>query len=200
MRIAILGGSFDPPHRGHVLIAKRLIKLLNFDEVWFMLCSEHPFNEKLSPQNSRFEMAKYLENKSIKISDFELNKKGTSYTVDTLSALSKMFYKNQFFWIIGSDQVRNFTKWKNWQEIIKKFKLIIVPRSHIGEVQVNLKEYILKKISRSRNIIVVDKKKFPLICISSTNIRKNIKEGKSILNMVSKKIENYIIKHKLYLK
>ena len=198
MKIGIYGGSFDPPHKGHVIAAKRLIELFKFDEVWLMPCYKHPFSKKLSPPNDRFKMTKFLENKTIKTSDFEVKKKTISYTIDTLKSLAKLFPKNEFFWIIGSDQANSFTRWKKWKEIIEKFKLVIVPRNGIKQTGEKIKE-ILKTIGHQGNIIIVDKKNFPPIYISSSEIRKKIKNGKTVSDIMPKNIERYIIKHKLYL-
>lgn len=197
MNIAILGGSFDPPHRGHLLVAKRLLKLFGFDQVWFMPCYQHPFSKNLSPEDERFEMTKYLEAKNIKVSDYEVKRKKTSYTIDTLKSFARNQPKDYFSWIIGSDQVKTFTKWKNWQEIIEKFKLIIVPRTGFRQAQKELKN--ITKLVSAKNIMLVDKKKFPPIYISSTLARKKIKQKKSIKNLVPKDIENYIIQNKLYI-
>ncbi|MDP2637981.1 MAG: nicotinate (nicotinamide) nucleotide adenylyltransferase [Candidatus Levybacteria bacterium] len=197
MNIAILGGSFDPPHSGHVVAVKRLIKLFNFDQVWLMPCYQHPFNKKLSHPSKRLEMAKHLENEKIKASDFELERRSTSYTIDTLSALKAQYPNDHFSWIIGSDQIKNFTKWKNWQEIIDKFKLIIIPRTNFRKAKEMLKD-IVKSITYPKNIVFIDKGKFSPIYISSTKIRQRVKEERSIKNLVPKKVEEYIIKHRLY--
>ncbi len=197
MNIAILGGSFDPPHKGHVAIANRLIKLLHFDEVWLMPCYQHPFSKNLSSPDKRFKMTKYLEdNKTllrqgfggqVKVSDLEIKNKTTSYTIDTLKFLTEKYPKDKFCWVIGTDQVDNFTKWKKWQEIINNYKLIVVPRTGFKKEELELK-----------NITLIDREKFPPIYISSSLIRKRVREKKSISNLVPKKIEEYIIQNKLY--
>lgn len=198
MNIAILGGSFDPPHAGHVAVAKRLIKLFSFDQIWFMPCFRHPFNKKLSSPTKRLQMAKYLENEKIKVSDFEIERRSTSYTIDTLNALKAQYPNDHFSWIIGTDQINNFTKWKDWKKIIDKFKLIVVPRANFRKAEKELKE-IAKSVNFPKNIALVNRKKFPPVYVSSTLIRKRVKEKKSIKNLVPKKVEKYIIRHKLYL-
>lgn len=197
MNIAILGGSFDPPHLGHLATAKRLLNLFSLGQVWLMPCFTHPFNKNLSPSNNRFEMAKYLESENIKVSDFELRKKSISYSVDTLKNLEKKRQKDNFFWVIGTDQVKDFKKWKNWKEIINRFRLIVVPRTDFREAKKELKN-IAKSVAFPKHIILVDKTQFPPIYISSTIIRKKIKERKSISNILPKKVEEYIIRNKLY--
>jgi len=206
MNIAILGGSFDPPHKGHATIVNRLLKIYHFDEIWLMPLFQHPFNKNLSASGKRLEMVKYLEKGKVKVSDFEIKKKTTSYTIDTLKSLTKKHPKDKFCWIIGTDQINDFTKWKEWKEIVNNFKLIIVPRTGFKKGESELKN-IAKQVFVPKNIILVDKKKFPPIYISSTLIRQRIKENKSstdsvldksISNMVPKKIEEYIIENKLY--
>lgn len=197
MRIAILGGSFDPPHKGHVTIANRLAKLFHFDEVWLMPLFQHPFSKNVSAPDKRLAMTKYLENDRIKVSDLEIKKKTTSYTIDTLRFLSNNRPQDTFCWIIGTDQVESLTKWKEWKEIINNFQLIIVPRTGFKKAKLRLKN-LSKQVAVPNNIVLVDRKKFPPIYISSTLARKKIKEKKSISNMVPKKIEEYIIRNKLY--
>lgn len=197
MEIAILGGSFDPPHKGHVAIANRLLKLCQFDEIWLIPCYQHPFSKNLSTPEKRLNMTKYLENGKVKVSDLEIRKKTISYTIDTLRFLTKTRPQDKFCWVIGTDQIDSFTKWKEWREIINNYKLIVVPRAGFRQGELELKN-IAKQVVSPKNIILIDKEKFPPVYISSTLIRKRIKENKSILNMVPKKIEKYIIDNNLY--
>lgn len=196
MKIAILGSSFDPPHNGHLAVAKYILKNLDIQKIILMPTHIHPFDKKISPSYHRLNMTKLLEEENIIVSDFEIKKNNTSYSINTLNAFNKKFPKDKFFWIIGSDQIEKFTDWKNWQEILKDFGLIIFPRSDIDiKEQLNkipADKFLIKKI------IIVNKKDFLLINISSSEIRKKIKKKMSIKNLVPKKIENYIIKNGLY--
>lgn len=198
VNIAILGGSFDPPHKGHQAAANRLLKLYDFDQVWLMPLFAHPFSKKLLTSAKRLEMTKYLEKGKVKVSDLEIRKKTISYTIDTLNNLTTQYPNDRFCWVIGTDQVKSFTKWKKWQEIINKFKLVVVPRTGFRKAQKELKN-IARQVVVPKNIILIDRKRFPPIYISSILTRKRIKEKKSISNFVPKKIEEYIIRHRLYL-
>jgi nicotinate-nucleotide adenylyltransferase len=197
MKIAILGGSFDPPHRGHVAIANRLLKLCQFDRILLMPCYQHPFNKTLSSPRMRFGMTSFLERKKVKVSDLEIKRKTISYSIDTLRSLSKEYPGDNFCWIIGTDQVDNLTKWREWKEIVNNFRLIVVPRTSWKKAKKKLKD-IVKQITVPKNIISIDKKIFPPIYTSSTAIRKKIKEKKSLANFVPKRVEEYIMKNNLY--
>lgn len=197
MNIGILGGSFDPPHKGHVTIANRLLKLKHFDQIWLMPCYQHPFNKKLSSPKKRLEMTKFLENTNTKVSDFEIANKSTSYTIETLRSLAKKFPQDKFCWIIGTDQVKDFTKWKEWKKIVDNFKLIVVPRTNFRMAKEELKD-ISKLVISPNHINLIGRERFPPIYISSTLARKKIAEKKSISNMIPKKIKNYIIQSNLY--
>src|SRR5581483_6286412 len=106
MKIAILGGSFDPPHLGHILIARQVIERANMDEVWLMpnynTSAHHAvFQKKLSPVADRLAMATLLEQKKIKASDFEIENNQKSLAIVTLTLLSKQYPEHTFYWITG---------------------------------------------------------------------------------------------------
>lgn len=198
MKIAILGGSFDPPHFGHILVAEQVKKFLNLDQIWLMPCYKHPFNKKLSSVKHRFLMTKKIENTDIKISDFEIKKKAISFTFNTLNLLTKKFPQDKFYWIIGSEQLENFHKWQNWQKIIENFNLIIFPREiPIKKLELEVKKY-LKLGNIPKNILILNSDQLKLSNISSTKVRNAVKKNQSIKNFVPEEIEKYIVTHKLY--
>jgi len=198
MKIGILGSSFDPPHIGHVLIARQIKEILKLDEIWLMPCYSHPFNKKLNEPKLRLEMVKFLEEDYVKVKDFEIKKEKVSFSIETLEDLEKFFPNNKFYWIIGSDQLESFKKWKKWKEIIENHGLIIFSRSNV------LKDFEKKVISYlglkeiPKNLIILNTQNLILTNISSTRIRERIKQGKSIKYLVPEKVEEYIIEHKLY--
>ncbi len=197
MKIAILGGSFDPPHIGHVLAALQIKEILNLDQVWLIPCFIHPFGKKLSSANHRLSMTKCLENTNIKVSDFEIENKKVSYTIDTLNSLSQKHKNHIFYWILSSEDLENFQKWKNWQEIIKKYNLVIFPR----ETQASLKEKVKKCLNLESipdNITVISLDKLVTTGISSTIIRERVRKNLAITDMVPEKIEQFIQINKLY--
>lgn len=191
MNIAILGGSFDPPHNGYVAIIKNVLGSQKARKIILMPTSIHPFGKKLTLSYHRSKMAKLLEGKNTKVSDFEIKKNSISYSIQTLKALQKQFPKDKIYWIIGTDNLKNFTKWKDWREIIEKFGIIVIPRRNFP-----VTEGLLG--GESQNIIILTEKDFSPINISSSQVRKRIKEEKSIKKMVPREVEKYIIENKLY--
>lgn len=198
MNIAILGGSFDPPHNGHLLIAQEVLKHLPIDQVLLMPSYIHPFQKQSSPANDRFMMTKLLESDRIKISNLELQKKSISYTIDTLNELSVIYPKTTFYWIIGSDQLAEFHKWKNWREIVEKYGLIVFPRQNAKKHIDTLVKNTLKIETIPGNVIPMNQQNLSVCNISSTEIRKKVKRGEQISSLVPKKVANYIDKHRLY--
>jgi nicotinate-nucleotide adenylyltransferase len=198
MKIAILGGSFDPPHLGHYLIAQQVLEHCQLDQVWLMPAYHHPFLRNLSDVHTRLAMVKMLETKNIKISDFEIEHNPTSYTIDTLNKLTEKYPDDSFYWITGSDQLENFHKYKDWKDIIAKHNLIIFPREwmlpHLEEI---VKEKLMLK-TIPENVIVLQNKNLITTNISSTKIRERLREGLSIQYLVQDKVGEFIIKNKLY--
>ncbi len=166
MTIAVLGASFDPSHNGHLTIAENVLKSQKADKVILMPVNIHPFAKKLSNASHRLAMAKLLAGNNIEVSDLEIKRGKISYTIDTLNELKKLYPEDHFSWIIGSDQLEKFSKWKSWQYIVNDFGIIVAPRDNP---------------------------------VSSSEIRKKIKERKTIKNLVPEKVEEYIMKNKLYM-
>jgi nicotinate-nucleotide adenylyltransferase len=199
MRIGVLGGSFDPPHLGHMGIAQQLLINNLVDEIWLLPCFSHAFEKKMSSAAGRYEMTKLLCGDGIKICDYEINKGSTSYTIETLDFLVHKYPENEFYWIMGSDQFFVFEKYKDWKSIIKKHNLIIYPREKDFKKICSFVDKLVEIVGTSENIIVLDPKEFKTIEISSTEIREKIKKEESIKKLVPKEVEEYIAQNKLYL-
>ncbi len=203
MKIAILGGSFDPPHLGHILIARQVIEFAGMDQVWLMpnysTGAQHAiFQKKLSPAQDRLAMTKLLEDDKIKASDFEINENKKSITIDTLYTLSNMHPKDRFYWITGSDKLETFHLWDDWQKIITDYRLIIFPREHmLWHLENRVKEALqLQKIPS--NVIILQNKELILTNLSSTIIRERERKGLPIDFLVEPAIKKYIKEYKLY--
>jgi nicotinate-nucleotide adenylyltransferase len=187
MRIAILGGAFDPPHLWHKKISEQLINLLKFDEVWLILCFSHPFDKKMASPKHRLAMTRFLETPKIRIRLEEINRQKKSYSIDTIRELKKKYPNYEFTWIIGSDQVRTFNKWKSWQKLLKEIPFLIFPRPG-------------NKIPKilPLNMEPIKHKRLFLSNLSSTQVRDSIKHSKSISQLVNTEVNDYIKKQKLY--
>jgi nicotinate-nucleotide adenylyltransferase len=203
MKIGILGGSFDPPHFGHLLIAQQVIEHTSLDQVWLMPVFNTAFHHKvfqkqLSSTKDRIAMGKLIEDEKIKISDFEINKNKKSRTIETLKTMTKENPDDTFYWIIGSDRLETFHLWDEWQKIISDYHLIIFPREHmIWELEKTVKKS-LQLQTIPENVIVLQNKELILTNISSTAVRNRVKRKLPIDFLVPKAVEQFIKQHTLY--
>jgi len=203
MKIAILGGSFDPPHIGHFLIATQIIEQADIDEVWLLpnytTTTHHKvFQKNMSPAPIRLEMAKLLQNEKIKVSDFEIENNKDSITIITLKLLSKKYPEHKFYWITGSDKLEDFQKYDDWEDLVHKYNLIIFPREHmLWNLEDRVKQaFNLQQIPQ--NIIVLANKDLVLSNVSSSIIRERVKKGLSIKYLVPENVQEFIKKNNLY--
>ncbi len=129
-RIGLLGGSFNPAHRGHLHISEAALKRLNLDEVWWLVSPQNPLKstDDMADMDDRIAAAKaYASNPDIIISDLE-RELGTVYTIDTLVALKQKFPGHRFVWLMGADNLRQIPKWKDWRRIFRLVPIAIFPR------------------------------------------------------------------------
>jgi nicotinate-nucleotide adenylyltransferase len=174
MKIGLYFGSFNPIHTGHLIIANHIANNTELNEVWFVVSPQNPFkntNSLLNEQH-RLSLVKIAieGEKKLKASNVEFKLPKPSYTADTLLYLSEKYPKHIFSIIMGSDGFQNIEKWKNYKYIIENYNIFIYQRPG----------FFVE--TRSENITIVNA---PLLEISSTQIRKNIKENKSIRYLVT---------------
>ena len=193
MKIAILGGTFDPPHLGHLILADTVITNCGYDKVIF-IPAKIPPHKNISGEVSnedRLNMLKLsIENdERFLLDEYELNNDGVSYTIKTLDYLYKNYnIDGKIGLIIGADLVRDFDKWREPEKIAEISDITVVNR----EDDKNLyKEHIDKY-----NIKVI---MAPRIDISSSLIRNRIKEKKGFRYFITEKVYDYIVSKKLYL-
>lgn len=196
MKIGILGGSFDPPHLGHLSIAEEVLKKLHLDEVWFVpaFVSPHKLSAPPVEASHRMKMLELMlhDKKHFKALDIELKKEKPSYTVDTLKELKKSHPKDEFFLIMGDDQLRVFLSWKDPEEIVKLARLVIVRRGE--ETDIAFLKNILPLWEAAKSGLLSTS----LYPISSTEIRQLIKDGGDLKGFLTDSVIEYIKDRGLY--
>lgn len=192
MKIAILGGTFDPPHLGHLILADTVLKELNYDKVIF-IPSKIPPHKNISGEVSneaRLNMLKLSieDDKRFLFDDYELKSEGISYSIKTLNYIYKNYsIDGKITLIIGADLIKNFHKWKEPKKLSNLADIVAVNREDNENLfKENIEKYNIK-------IIIA-----PRIDISSTLIRERIKENKAFKYFLKDKVYNYIISNKLY--
>jgi nicotinate-nucleotide adenylyltransferase len=128
LRIGLLGGSFNPAHGGHLHVSLTAMKRLGLDYVWWLVSPGNPLKEAPAPLDKRLAGAWAIaRHPRLIVSDIEAQL-GTRYTVDTIRALQRRFPGVTFVWLMGSDNLENFHRWRNWQEIARRLPLAVVQR------------------------------------------------------------------------
>ncbi|MBA66032.1 MAG: nicotinic acid mononucleotide adenylyltransferase [Candidatus Marinimicrobia bacterium] len=191
MRICLFGGTFDPPHIGHLLIAQTVCEAENFDKILFVPANKPPHKNTITKVDHRLAMLNLAvkENPNFEISDVEIQRGGLSYTIDTLKEVRNNIIndEDELFYLIGSDSLLEFKNWKKPREILKESQVVVAIRP--GFRPSDIPAWILHKI-RFANI--------PRFEISSSNIRERWIENKTIRYLVTLPVWEYINKHRLY--
>ncbi len=189
MRVGIYGGSFDPPHAGHLVLAADAAENLNLDLVLFVAAFAQPFktgrSEAALPA-ARAEMVRLAigDSKTFRPDTVEMDRGGLSYTVDTLEELSRRYAGAELFLIVGEDALGEFSSWKDPGRI-RQLATLAVLRRHPGSETRALPEGVVEASRR-------------LVELSSTEIRQRVKAGNSIRGFVPEAVENYIEANALY--
>jgi len=188
MRIGILGGTFNPIHKGHISLAKQALRKLRLDKIIFVPARipPHKTKQRLIPASHRLKMVRQaIKNlPKFSVSEFEIKAKGKSYSVKTLEAFKKRFGKKaKLFFITGADSIKELATWKQINKVFDLATFVIADRPGFSIKR-------MPKQAKKLNIKPVN--------ISSTKIRRDIKKGLSIARYVPKTIAEYIKKKTLY--
>ena len=191
MKIGIFGGSFDPIHIGHAIIAQHIISSGAVDRLWFMVSPVNPLKagkEQQVADTDRLRMVEMVSRpmEGVETSAFEFTMPRPSYTIDTLNALQAKFPDDEFYLVTGGDNWQIFNKWRNSEEILAKYHLLIYPR--LG-YEVNIPEDLKDRVT------LVEA---PIIELSSTEIRERLANGQSVRYYVPDEVLGYIERHHLY--
>lgn len=191
MKIGIMGGSYNPIHIGHAIIANYIIQNTCLDKLWLMVSPENPFKsgQKMASDMDRIRMTEMVASRldNVVTSAFEFSLPRPSYTIDTLNALQSKFPDDEFYLIIGADNWAAFDRWRNHQEIIENFHIFVYPRRGYDVV---IPQDVANKVE------LVDA---PFIEVSSTKIREQLGEYKNMCFYLPEDVNEYIVKKHLYM-
>jgi len=198
LKIGILGGTFDPVHLGHLIIAEETLSSLGLDRVIFVPAGD-PWMKAgtpISPGPNRLAMAlaAVTGNPAFHVSPVELDRSGPSYTVETLEELQADYGPQiEYFFIIGADALKDFGQWRNPERVLELCTLAVVGRPAQEKFDLSVLESTLPGIRK--RVVVVDG---VTISVSATDIRRRMAEGRSIRYLVPSAVESYIREHGLY--
>ncbi len=175
-KIGIYGGSFNPIHCGHIALARQILRKTRLDQIWFMVSPQNPFKKgdaELWDDDFRLKLVrKALETEEeLVASDYEFRLPRPSYTWDTLQSLSKDFPEHEFTLIIGADNWLAFDRWHRAEDILRNYRIVVYPREGSP----------IDKDSLPPSVTLVDTR---LYRISSTEIRRRLREGKPVKRLV----------------
>lgn len=182
-KIGLFFGSFNPIHIGHMIIANIMAENTDLSKVWFVVSPQNPFktNRSLLHEFDRYDLVKaaIADNFKLEVTDVEFHLPKPSYTIHTLAHLTEKHPGKEFKVIIGGDNLENFSKWKNHDQILDQFGLYVYPRPGVTNAE----------IARHANVKMIDA---PQLEISATYIRDCIKHNKSIRYLVPEPVEQLI--------
>ncbi len=184
-------GSFNPIHNGHLMMANHLVEFTDLDQIWFVVSPQNPLKEKsgLAPDYDRLEMVRRAidDDLRFRVSDIEMHLPRPSYTIHTLTYLSEKYPDRHFVLIIGGDNLQYFHKWKNPEQILAHYQLYVYSRPGFegGEYATH------------PSIKIVEA---PLIEVSSSYIRKALREKHDVRYFLHVAVYQYIMKEGLYQK
>jgi nicotinate-nucleotide adenylyltransferase len=196
MKIGILGGTFNPIHIGHLILAEEVREKLKLDKVVFVptYLPPHKDNSDIAPAKARMAMVKLAirGNRYFLASDMEIRRDGRSYTIDTLKEFKKIYPQDELYFIIGSDLLKYLDDWKDWDEIAKMVKFIVATRP--GYPLEEISTYIASRETGASTVAI------RAVDVSGFEIRKAIKENRSFRYLVPEVVYKYIGKKNLYRK
>lgn len=184
-KIGLLGGTFDPPHIGHVIVADEVKYVLDLDEIWFIPTNVPPHKREAVTSNiHRRNMVQLAIEQTdyFKLNTIEFAREGKSYTIDTIRLLKQSYPDVEFYFIIGADMVEYLPNWKAIDELIHEVQFVGVNRTGY-------------KVQSEYPIIEVD---VPFVDISSTELKQRILEKKPFTYFLPESVANYIKEHQLY--
>jgi nicotinate-nucleotide adenylyltransferase len=196
VNIGILGGTFDPIHMGHLVVAEEARTKLGLREVLFVPAGQPWLKQdrNITPAVHRIEMVRLAiaDNPHFKLSTLEVEHPGPSYTVDTLTVLQKQLGNEaSLFFVLGRDTLAELPLWKEPRKVVQLCRLVVPPRLGSKDLK-HLEEAIPGLLNR---VIQLD---MPVIGVSSSEIRQRLAQGLTIRYLVPLEVEKYITEHRIY--
>ena len=189
MKVGLFFGSFNPVHVGHMIIANYMAQHTDLDQVWMVVSPQNPLKKRrtLAKDYDRLYLIDQAidDNPLLKSSNIEFSLPKPSYTIDTLTYLKEKYPDKQFVLIMGGDNLGSFHKWKNYETILNNHEIYVYKRP----------TYALGELESHESISLFDA---PMMEISSSYIRNEIKEGRSIRYLVPEKVEDHILEAGVY--
>lgn len=198
-KVAILGGTFNPIHHGHIVILQQLYDTNVFDEIWIMPAGQQPFKqESKETRTARLKMCQLVCDKLpfVRLSTAEISQEGPSYTFDTLSLLTETYKDTQFYWTIGYDNLNSILHWYKSNELLEKYPFILVNRGGYPSVQA---ESIIAQIETTYSTQLM-KVTMPNIELSSSLLRTRVQNKQSLVGFTLESIIDFIEDNELYQK
>lgn len=199
MNIGIMGGTFDPIHNGHIILAKYAMELFSLDEVWFMPNGNPPHKEN---ERSEFQTKHRVEMVRLAIQNeerfllelHEVERKEINYSYLTMEHMRKTYPEHHFYFLLGADSLFTLDKWKCPERLLRTCTVLAAYRDGAKEIQMQERiQYLNQKFDADIRLL-----NMPDVDISSTEIRERLKQGKSIQELVPENVFHYIQKHELF--
>ncbi len=190
MKTGLFFGSFNPVHIGHTAIANYFVEYAGLQEVWFVVSPHNPLKERASllPEYHRLELVRLAleDDPRFRASDIEFRLPKPSYTINTLAYLTEKYPKREFVLIMGADNLVTLHKWKNFEELIRRYAILVYPRK---DSDTSVLHPSLEKVMPEARITVTQA---PRMEISSSFLRQAIKEGKDMRFFFREPVWSYI--------
>lgn len=200
MKIGIYGGTFSPPHNGHVNAARMFAAAESLDKLLIIPTFIPPHKTETSavPAEERLEMCRLaFTDDNFDVSDIEVRRKGKSYTFDTLTELKEMYRSDDFYLLCGTDMLLSFEKWYRFADILSMCTVVCMRREENAEMGVKLAEKIVElKEQCAADVRLIDA---PPLEVSSTEIREKLSRGENVNDLLPTDVYRYIKEKGLYL-
>ncbi len=197
-KIGILGGTFDPIHYGHLFIAENAREFFSLDKVIFIPTGTppHKLSHNITDKMHRYNMTRLAidGNPNFDISKIEIDRNSTCYTIDTIAQLEKLYPNSTFYYIVGADSLLDMVNWKYFKKLFKIIEIISINRITSNTIDF----YEATKRMKEEDGAKIHTLEMPILEVSSTEIRRRIKENLTVRYMLPNSVIEYIFSNDIY--